>query len=387
MFSRINMRLARALTGVLLVAATLLGSRQPAMAQGSVVTITGVVKGTNGAILAGALVSATGSDAGTRSTSTREDGKYMLFFPNGGAAFRVTVKATGYLLWSGDVKKAYNDDRIVADVALRAGGTAADWPGPRPASPAVTIERNQLGSADAVTVTIDSGEVLVRGTSSDRIVYHTYLGSFTPGPNDTIITLPKEIAPPTASYGLSSAGLTIGPTGNSTLSIAVPRSLAVLRIKVIGHGNVVVRDFDGQVSIQSAAGNVQVSAISGPTLIEARNGTITASVGVIPSTMNFLGHNGTVAVTLPADARATVAAEAHRGSIYHDSTSHIVTPPRFSVPKPADLQAYLEAHRVGMPGPLPDSKSSWVMGGGGAAITVTSLNGDIIIRRTPPKQD
>ena len=144
------------------------------------VIITGIGTGPNAAIIAGATVSATVADSETRSTVSNENGKYMLVFPKGGAAFRVTVRATGYVAWIGEVRRAYNDNRILTDVTLRAGGTAADWPPAKPTSPALTYARADLGAADAVSVTVDAGDILVRGTSTDRIVYRTYTQFPTP---------------------------------------------------------------------------------------------------------------------------------------------------------------------------------------------------------------
>jgi hypothetical protein len=384
MFSRINTRLARALIGTLLVTATLLGSPPHATAQSSVVMIVGTVKGPNGAILGGAIVAATSVDAQTRTTKANESGQYRIIFPNGGSAFRVTVKATGYLPWTGDVKKAYNDDRIVADVTLRAGGTPADWPAATTASLALTFERGQLGAADALDIAVDAADLGVIGTASDQISYKTYRVEAPAGP-DSIRGL--SAIPETGTHTFGPGGLSIRPADGVYIVVSVPRTLAHLKITVTHEGKVRVSNFDGELRIRSAAGPVRVDGIAGPTLVEAQDGAISGSLGVIPSTMNFLGRNGNITLTLPTDARASLATEVHQGLIYHDSTSRVVTPPRFTIPAPDGLEAYLEAHRVGMPEAFSGTRSTWILNGGGAAITVTSLNGNIIIRKTPPKQE
>ncbi len=384
MLSRTNSRFVRARTGALLIAATLLGIPQPATAQGAVVIIAGVVKGPNGAILAGAIVSAAGSDGGTRSTSTKENGKYMLFFPNGGSAFRVTVKATGYLPWTGNVQKPYNDDHIMADVTLRAGGTAADWPAPPAASLAVTFDRSQLGAADALDIVVDAADVGVIGTASEQVSHKTY----------RIEAPARSRLRPRADRDPGNWHAYVWPRRpfNSArrwrlrngIGTAYPRSPQDCRDTGQGSGFV---NFDGGIEDpecrrpRSRRRNQRANAG------EALDGAITGSLGVIPSTMSFLGRNGNITLTLPTDARAASMTEAHQGLIYHDSTSRVVTPARFSIATPDGLESYLEAHRVDMPQPQTGATSSWIMNGGGAAITLTTLNGNIIIRKMPPKQE
>ena len=48
----------------------------------------------------------------------------------------------------------------------------------------------------------------------------------------------------------------------------------------------------------------------------------------------------------------------------------------------------IDQHRVDVPAADTSMKVPWVVGGGGAGITITTLNGNIIIRKNlPPKQE
>ena len=365
---------------LLIMLASLLGYSRPLAAQGSAVIITGVVKGTNGAILAGALVSAMGADSGTHSTATNDNGKYTLIFSNGGAAFRVTVKATGYAAWTGDVKRAYTDDRIVADVTLRAGGTSADWPTFPHTPAALRFTRTQLGAADAIDVTSDVGDIAVVATTTDQIVLHAYPRSIVPG-DDTSWTMPAEIAPP-GTYSFGSGGMSIVGGGGVSLMIEVPRDLKSLKVTITGRGAAnVAGGFMGQLSIESVAGPVLLNQVGGPAVVEARNGNVRARILSIPATLNILGRNGDITVEAPADVRASVRAEVHQGAITLDSTSHFAYPPgRFK-------QSDIESFRRDVPPADPANKLAWILGGGGASITLTTLNGNVIVRRAQPKPE
>ena len=165
--------------------------------------------------------------------------------------------------------------------------------------------------------------------------------------------------------------------------VDVPRTLKHLTLTVAQHGLVTVGSFDGELSILNASGTVRLGAVSGPTLVESRNGDINAAIGVIPSAMNFLGRNGNVTVSMSPDARASFAAEVHGGTITLDSTSRVVYPPSGGI----DINS-IEDHRVNVPPPDPSSRLPWTVGGGGAMISITSLNGNVIIRKNnPPKQE
>lgn len=362
----------------LMLLVPLLGGHK-ASAQGTTVIISGTVTGPNAAVIVGASVAATTPDSVTRRVTTDERGRYRLIFMNGPATLHLTVTAPGYLWWSGDVRKVSNDDRIAADVTLRRDETA-DPSRRTPAAPAVVFSRAQLGPAAAIRIDVDSGDVMIHGVDGDQVVYRTYSHSFAEAVTDSI-GMPKEIAP-TGGQVLTESGLTLTPASGATTVLEVPRNLTIIRVHVNGAGGVRVSDFDGQISIQSASGDVRLDRITGPALVEARNGPITATLAAIPDRMNFLGHNGTIVVTLPADGHASVSTEAHQGLTFHDSTSHLALPAHAAFTKLPDLETY----RVGMPAPIDGMKTSWIMNGGGASITVTSLNGDIIIRRAQAKR-
>src|SRR6185369_2765473 len=119
-------------------------------------------------------------------------------------------------------------------------------------------------------------------------------------------------------------------------------------------GQITVGNFDGELSILNASGSVGLGGIGGPTLVENRNGDITASIGTIPAAMNFLGRNGNITVQFTPEARANFLAEAHRGVITLDSTSQIVFPRSGGL----DLSS-IEDHRINIPPPDASTKLPW----------------------------
>ena len=343
--------------------------------------IRGTVRGTNSVLLEGAIVTATGADSVKRATVTNDLGKYIIAFPQGGSNFLFTVKATGYKSWTGLAHVPIGANHATEDVTLLAGGTAADWPPAKAPTPGLTYARANLGAADAVSITVDAGDILVRGTSNDRIVYRTFPRVAPPTSADSPPP-PAEIAP-RGTHELGADGLNIVSGGEVVLMIEVPRTLKSLKLAVTQQGQISVGNFDGELSVLNASGSVGLGGIGGPALIENRNGDITASIGTIPAAMNFLGRNGNITVQFSPEARASFNAEAHRGTITLDSTSQIAYPPS----RQLDL-ATIEDHRVNVPPPDASAKLPWAVGGGGAVISITTLNGNVIIRKNnPPKQE
>ena len=382
MHRRLNVsyRLVRTSSIVLLVAAASGASRAPAQGTPARVTlIAGTVIGPNSVVVSGALIEVRSQQTGaTHSTKANTQGAYRIIFNDSSVTFSVSVKANGYFAWRGDVSRAFTDDRIVQNVTLKAGGTAADWPAAPPTTPALRFDRTQLGAADAIDVTVDVGDIAVVATTTDRIVYHAYPRSIIPG-DDTSWTLPAEM-PPAGAYSFGPGGLSITAGGGTAMMLEVPRDLKSLKLTITNQGAVNVSGFTGELSIQSASGPVSLNQVAGPTVVEARDGRITAGIATLPAAMNFLGRNGNITLTAPADARASLAAEVHRGTITLDSTSHLVFPAgRF---RPSDVETF----RTRVPPADNASKLRWVLNGGGAAITLVSLNGNIIIRRALPKQ-
>ena len=352
-----------------------------AHASAQVAVIRGTVRGTNSVVLEGAVVTVTSSDSVRRTTTTNDQGKYVIVFSQGGTTFQLNVRATGYQPWSGPARFPVGATTATEDVVLRAGGSAADWPPAKAPTPALIYSRTDLGAADAVTITVDAGDIIVRGTSNDRVVYRTFPKVAPPTSADSPPP-PGEIAP-RGTHEIGADGLAIVAGSGVVLQIDVPRTLKRLKLTVTQAGQITVGNFDGELSILNASGSVGLGGIGGPTLVENRNGDITASIGTIPAAMNFLGRNGNITVQFTPEARANFLAEAHRGVITLDSTSQIVFPRSGGL----DLSS-IEDHRINIPPPDASTKLPWAVGGGGALISITTLNGNIIIRKNnPPKQE
>jgi hypothetical protein len=106
------------------------------------------------------------------------------------------------------------------------------------------------------------------------------------------------------------------------LTVVVPSNLRMLRIDS-DSGTVSVSDFDGQLTIAMGKGAVAVSQISGPALIENRDGKVSAIITVsnvapaatLKASLNILARNGDIDLLFPGGMHATLDAEAHRGSI------------------------------------------------------------------------
>lgn len=309
--------------------------------------------------------------------TTDEKGHYALSLPGTVTNFGLTVTAIGFARIAQNFTSRSGEPKVVVNVKMGVGATFISSPYPR-----TIVPRGQLGSTDAADFWIGEGDITVTGTDDDFVSYQVVA---TPGTRAT--SHPEDFGIHIVSgFGTRVAG---GPGAN--LIVTVPRSLKTLKLTAGHSGAIHVDHFNGELTVSSEQGTVDLADVSGPTLVEARDGAVTVSFAKLPVDgahgLSVLGRNGDVTVTVPEDAKASFSLEVHRGtasSAFAEGNSRIVI-------DAADLEAFSKL----APGVAPQTagiprKFIYDINGGGVLVQVVALNGNIIVRKSvkpPPPTD
>ncbi len=156
------------------------------------------------------------------------------------------------------------------------------------------------------------------------------------------------------------------------LTIQVPPDFS-LKLGTVKDGAIVVENVRGELEISNVNGAITLTQVSGSAVANTINGNLTATFKSVTAgtPMAFSSLTGKVDVTFPASTKALLKLKSDHGQVYSDFD--------FALDKrPAkvthDTQGGLSRF----------SKEAWTYGtlnGGGAEITLQSLNGDIFLRK------
>jgi hypothetical protein len=253
--------------------------------------------------------------------------------------------------------------------------------------PREVIPRSSLLAGDAADFWMGGGDISVIGTDDDFISYEvvrrpgTFAGDSTP---DAFMRQDERGTHFVSGFGARVVG---GP--GMELRVTIPRTLHSLKLVTGHYGAIHVEHFSGELSVQSERGEVGLVDVSGPTLVEARNGEVRVAVSHVPATgtagLNLLGRNGNVTLTLPGDAKANLSLEVHRGTVtsaFTDGAGRLVV-------NASDLEALRKlAPKVRPVSSEIPRKFVREINGGGVPVTVVALSGNIIVTKAgPPPQE
>jgi DUF4097 and DUF4098 domain-containing protein YvlB len=143
--------------------------------------------------------------------------------------------------------------------------------------------------------------------------------------------------------------------GSVEYTLTVPRTARLGEIKLI-NGGLDVIGVNGEVRASCINGKLTARDLGGRAKLETINGQLNAEFARLASTLELSSVNGSVHLTLPSDAKATIEASTVHGSIDNDFGLHTNN-----------------HHFVGhdMQGQL---------GGGGTEIRLSNVNGSIEVR-------
>ena len=167
----------------------------------------------------------------------------------------------------------------------------------------------------------------------------------------TIIAVPQEAAD-CDECPASAANL----AGDASVDFTVSVPSGVHFVARTVNGLVEAKSLDADMEAHTVNGDVVLST-TGAAQGETVNGSITASVGKIPSALNFSTVNGTISLEVPRSAAAHVHAKTQNGPI------------RTEFP-------------LAVGGQFPAQHADGVIGCGGPELRIATVNGSIYLRRT-----
>ena len=339
----------------------------------------------------------------------------------------------------------YISQRIATAMLILAGSVAVlPAQGIRRGWRTTAVDRAQLGPADAIEIVANGRDIFVTGTDDNRLSYafvhvpdaasHTraswsvvdlspgsiVMDSVRDGRLQGHFVFRYNVSGDTGeavTFGAGGMRVRAGqPTpqangvtaGREEVHLEVPRAMKSLKVTLRGGGAIHVEHFEGELSIESDGGPVELLGISGPALVAARNGTIRATIDHLPAAGNgaldLQGSNGDIVVTLPADARFTFDLQTYgAGHISSDfpldastapSAAHFQSDPSVTpaagdhLPiNASDLQA-LSRLAPGVVftaakdsvGRSPLTRTGQV-NGGGITIKIVAMNGSVVVTR------
>jgi hypothetical protein len=311
--------------------------------------------------------------------------------------------------------------------------------------PPAESDSNQTGGAETSTLKfsdptkpgtlkliVANGDIRVKGTDSTDVTVRTKLKPDKPMVRKDGL----RVLTSSSSYSVNernniitlSYGSMLSPSDSGEFEISVPKSTNVIVSNALG-GDIDIADVTGDLEINSLNGEVKLSGIGGGALVETMNGQIEANVRQLQDKkpLSLTSMNGQVSITVRADAKATVRLRTHNGAILTDfDEKQLVTKTAALRPDNAgrgDLGigvAVREGVRVGMeaareaaiaardalreankdrdndhdveipelpfsPVALPPMTGgkivSGTLNGGGPEIRVTTMNGDVTLRK------
>lgn len=155
------------------------------------------------------------------------------------------------------------------------------------------------------------------------------------------------------------------------LTIKVPRNFS-LQVGTVQDGDITIEEVTGELEVSNVNGSIRLTQVGGSALLNTVNGSLVASFKTVTpnAPMAFSTVNGKIDVTFPGSLRANLKLKSDMGAIYSDFDMTVEKPA-----KPVST-AQNGVYRV--------SQDSWTSGkvnGGGAAITLKSLQGNLYIRK------
>jgi len=305
-------------------------------------------------------------------TATTDDkGRFTLSLPAALTKFTLSVSAVGFVRVN-QAFTSHGPGDMMYNVKMGVAAIIVSAPFPR-----TVVTRAELGVANAADFWIGEGDITVTGTDDDVISYQVLAPPGTRAsdhPEDRGLHI-------VSGFGIRAPG---GP--GAFLIVTVPRSLKTLRLAVGHSGAIHVDHFDGELTLSSEQGSIDLTDITGPTLVEARDGPVQVAFSKLPAIgahgLSVLGRNGDVTVTLPPDAKGSLSLEVHRGTVtsaFTDGNGRIEV-------NASDIEALRRLAPQGTPPTASEIPRKFIrdINGGGVLVQVVALNGNIIVKKRAP---
>lgn len=215
--------------------------------------------------------------------------------------------------------------KLTPIVVILAALLAAALPAAAQDGEQVTVPLSHPSQPALVKVSVLNGSITVNGGATGQVVVESSGGT----------SRRAERTPPPEAAGMHRLNTNGGVTavednnvvtihtsvfsgGNLTLSVPAHTSLS---LHTVNGGNIVVSNVDGDINAEDINGSITLNNVGGSIIAHGLNGRITATVSRLDESKpsSFSSLNGTIDVTLPADAHANLRMHTDQGDIYMDN--------------------------------------------------------------------
>jgi Putative adhesin len=162
------------------------------------------------------------------------------------------------------------------------------------------------------------------------------------------------------------------PNANVDLIIKVPKNFS-LQLATINDGNIIVDNVDGNHEISNVNGDINLNNINGSVVANTINGDINVDLHTVTANtpMAFTNLNGDIEIKLPASIKANIEAKSDNGQVYSDFDIKLQNKSKKT--NGVKVNGY---YKISLDGVVYGT-----INGGGPDITLSSMNGDIMLKK------
>lgn len=162
------------------------------------------------------------------------------------------------------------------------------------------------------------------------------------------------------------------PSFEGELLIKVPRNFS-LQLSTVNDGDIIIDNVEGSHELSNVNGDITATKISGSVMATTVNGDINVNMNSVTadSPLAFTNLNGDIMIALPSTAKFNVQAASENGDIYSDFEVNAD-----QSGKKISTSKVNGEHKISKLGGV-----SFKINNGGPDMMITSMNGDIIIKK------
>jgi DUF4097 and DUF4098 domain-containing protein YvlB len=164
-------------------------------------------------------------------------------------------------------------------------------------------------------------------------------------------------------------------SNGSDLELSVP-SHTNLKLNLLNGGGITVEGVQGELEVNNLNGPITLTNVSGSVVAHSTNGKVVASLRQVTANtpMAFTSLNGSVDVTLPADAKANLKMRTDNGDVFSDFD--VALQQGAQAPKVEDSRRSGGRYRLEI-----DKSIYGSINGGGPEFELRTFNGNVYLRK------
>lgn len=263
---------------------------------------------------------------------------------------------------------------VVAALTLGAGRPGAQN---QASGDRVTVPFSDPSRPGAVVVSMVSGGMSIRAVARRDVLIESTPGQPEARDKDGAAGLRRLTSPRGLVVEEENNEVTVrtgGITRRATLQIEVPQRTN-LKLRTVTDGEIVVEGVQGEIEANTVNSSITLTNVAGSVVAHTTNGKVVATIRQLtPDTpMAFTSFNGSVDVTLPPTARASLRMRTDNGDVFSDFDVQL---------KPgAATAAVRESRRDRRYRIEVDPTVVGAINGGGPEFELRTFNGNVYLRR------